>query len=122
MGPKRPFAALPVAVMPGPAAHAELAPRDSGPNPVVRTVFDQPINVAGNSLETGTVRYSPWAKGAAHDHAMSNPFARDGCGLCYGIPRMARFHLLAPSSSSPSSRSGRSVAPISLLILTLSIF
>lgn len=82
MGPKKPFAALTVSVMPGPAAQAEPAPQNAGPNPVFRTVFDQLTNVAGKSLETVTVLYSPGAKGAAHEHAKSNPFARDGYGLC----------------------------------------
>ena len=30
-----------------PAAHAEPVPPNSGQNPVVRPVFDQPTNVAG---------------------------------------------------------------------------
>src|SRR4051812_19066572 len=101
MGPRKPFAELTVAVMPGPAAHAEPTPRNSRPNPVFRTVFDQPTHAASKSLETATVRYSPGAKGAAHDHALSNPFARDGYGLCYGIPRLARSHLLAPVPAPP---------------------
>lgn len=75
MASKRPFAALTVAVMPGPAAHADPAPPNSGASPIVRTVFDQPTNVAGKPLETVTVHYSAAAKGAAHEHARSNPVA-----------------------------------------------
>ena len=51
-----------------PAAHAEP---NSGQNPVIRTVFDQPTNVPGKSLETVTVSYPPGAKSAAHHHAKS---------------------------------------------------
>ncbi len=64
------FAALTVAVMLAPAAHAEPAPQN-GQNPVVRTVFDQITNVPGKSLETVTVSYPPGAKSAAHHHANS---------------------------------------------------
>jgi quercetin dioxygenase-like cupin family protein len=51
-----------------PAAHAEP---NSGQNPVISTVFDQPTNVPGKSLETVTVSYPPGAKSAAHHHAKS---------------------------------------------------
>ena len=51
-----------------PAAHAEP---NSGQNPVIRTVFDQPTNVSGKSLETVTVSYPPGGKSAAHHHAKS---------------------------------------------------
>ena len=51
-----------------PAAHAEP---NSGQNPVIRTVFDQPTNVPGKSLETVTVSYPPGGKSAAHHHAKS---------------------------------------------------
>jgi quercetin dioxygenase-like cupin family protein len=71
MALKIPLAALTVAVMLAPAAHAEPTPQNSGQNPVVRTVFDQPTNVPGKSLETVTVSYPPGAKSAAHHHAKS---------------------------------------------------
>ena len=51
-----------------PAAHAEP---NSGQNPVISTVFDQPTNVPGKSLETATVSYPPGGKNAAHHHAKS---------------------------------------------------
>jgi quercetin dioxygenase-like cupin family protein len=70
MALKIPLAALTVAVMLAPAAHAEPAPQN-GQNPVVRTVFDQPTNVPGKSLQTVTVSYPPGAKSAAHHHAKS---------------------------------------------------
>ena len=54
-----------------PAAHAEPTPQNSDQNPVIRTVFDQPTNVPGKSLETVTVSYPPGAKSAAHHHAKS---------------------------------------------------
>jgi quercetin dioxygenase-like cupin family protein len=54
-----------------PAAHAEPAPQDSGQNPVVRTVFNQPTNIPGKSLQTVTVSYPPGARSAAHHHANS---------------------------------------------------
>ena len=65
------LAALAVAVMLAPAAHAEPTPQNSGQNPVVRTVFDQPTNVPGKSLETVTVSYPPGANSGAHRHAKS---------------------------------------------------
>jgi quercetin dioxygenase-like cupin family protein len=66
------FAALiAVVAIPAPAAHAEPAPENSGQNPVVRTVFDQPANVSGKSLEAVTVSYPPGAKSGAHHHAKS---------------------------------------------------
>jgi quercetin dioxygenase-like cupin family protein len=71
MALKIPVAALIVVVMLAPAAHAEPAPPNSDQNPVVRTVFDQPTNVAGKSLETVTVSYPPGAKSASHHHAKS---------------------------------------------------
>jgi quercetin dioxygenase-like cupin family protein len=54
-----------------PAAHAEPAPENSGQNDVVRTVFDQPTNLPGKSLEAVTVSYPPGAKSGAHHHAKS---------------------------------------------------
>ena len=71
MALKIPVAALIVVVMLAPAAHAEPATQNSDQNPVVRTVFDQPTNVAGKSLETVTVIYPPGAKSEAHHHAKS---------------------------------------------------
>jgi quercetin dioxygenase-like cupin family protein len=68
---KIPLVALTIAVMLAPAAHAEPAPQDSGQNPVVRPVFDQPANVPGKSLQAVTVSYPPGARSAAHHHAKS---------------------------------------------------
>jgi quercetin dioxygenase-like cupin family protein len=65
------LAALTVAVTFAPAAHAEPAPPNSDQIPVVRTVFDQPTNIPGKSLETVTVSYPPGAKSAPHHHAKS---------------------------------------------------
>ena len=65
------LAALTVAVMLAPATHAEPAPEDSTQKPVVRTVFNQPTNVPGKSLEAVTVSYPPGAKSGAHHHATS---------------------------------------------------
>ena len=53
------------------SAHAEPAPQNSGQIPVVRTVFDQPTDVPGKSMETVTVSYPPGAKSAPHHHAKS---------------------------------------------------
>jgi quercetin dioxygenase-like cupin family protein len=66
-----PLAALAVAVMLSPAAHAEPAPQNSSQIPVVQTVFDQPTDVPGKSMETVTVSYPPGAKSASHHHATS---------------------------------------------------
>jgi quercetin dioxygenase-like cupin family protein len=71
MALKVPLAALTVAVMLSPAAHAEPVSQNSDQIPVVRTVFDQPTDVAGKSMETVTVSYPPGAKSAAHHHAKS---------------------------------------------------
>jgi quercetin dioxygenase-like cupin family protein len=60
-----------VAATLAPAAHAEPTPQNSSQKPVVRTVFDQPSNVAGKSLEGVTVTYPPGVKSAAHHHAKS---------------------------------------------------
>jgi quercetin dioxygenase-like cupin family protein len=68
---KIPLAALTIAVMLAPAAHAEPAPQNSGQKPVVRAVFDQPANVPGKSLEAVTVSYPPGAESGAHHHAKS---------------------------------------------------
>jgi quercetin dioxygenase-like cupin family protein len=65
------FAALIAVAIPAPAAHAEPAPRNSGQNPVVRKVFDQPTNIPGKSLEGVAVSYPPGAKSGAHHHAKS---------------------------------------------------
>jgi quercetin dioxygenase-like cupin family protein len=64
------FATLIAAAILAPAAHAEPAPQN-GQNPVVRTVFAQPTNVSGKSLQAVTVSYPPAAKSAAHHHANS---------------------------------------------------
>ena len=63
-------ALIAVAIL-APAAHAEPTPQNSGQNPVVRTVFDQPTNVSGKSLVGVTVSYPPGAKSGAHHHAKS---------------------------------------------------
>jgi quercetin dioxygenase-like cupin family protein len=65
------FAALTAAALLAPAAKAEPTPENSGQKPVVRTVFDQPTNVSGKSLEAVTVSYPPGAKSGAHHHANS---------------------------------------------------
>lgn len=65
------FAALSVAVMLAPAARGEPTPQNSGQNPVVRSVFNQPSNVPGKSMEAVTVHYPPGAKSEAHHHAKS---------------------------------------------------
>ena len=71
MALKIPLAILTVAVMLAPAAHADPAPKNSGPNPVIGKVFDQAANVPGKSLEAVTVSYPPGAKSGAHHHAKS---------------------------------------------------
>ena len=65
------LAALITAVMLAPAAHAEPAPQNSGQNPVVRIVFNQPSNIPGKSVEAVAVSYPPGAKSAPHHHAKS---------------------------------------------------
>ena len=66
-----PLAALTAAVMLSPAVHAQPTPENSSQNPVVRTVFNQPSNVPGKSLEAVTVSYPPGAKSEAHHHTTS---------------------------------------------------
>ena len=56
------FAPLIAIAIIAPASHAEPAPQNSGQNPVVRTVFDQPTNVPGKSLEGVAVSYPPGVK------------------------------------------------------------
>lgn len=68
---KVPLAALTVAMMLAPPAHAEPLPEDSDQKPVVRPVFNQPTNVPGKSLEAVTVSYPPGARSGAHHHAKS---------------------------------------------------
>ena len=68
---KGPLAALIAVVLLAPAARAEPTPQNSGQNPVVHKVFDQPTNVPGKSLEAVTVSYPPGAKSVAHHHAKS---------------------------------------------------
>lgn len=53
-----------------PAARAEPG-QNSGQNPVVRAVFDQPTNEAGKALQAVTVNYPPGARSVAHHHAKS---------------------------------------------------
>jgi quercetin dioxygenase-like cupin family protein len=65
------FATLIAVAILAPAACAEPTPQNSGQNPVVRTVFNQPSNVPGKSLEAVTVSYPPGAKSTAHHHAKS---------------------------------------------------
>jgi len=65
------LAVLAVAVMLGPAAHAEPIPQSSDEKPAVRPVFNSPTNVPGKSLEAVTVSYPPGAKSGAHHHADS---------------------------------------------------
>jgi quercetin dioxygenase-like cupin family protein len=60
------LAALIAVAILAPAAHAEPTPQNSDQNAVVRTVFDQPTNVSGKSLEAVTVSYPPGAKSGAH--------------------------------------------------------
>ena len=71
MAPKVLLATLIAVAMLTPAAHAEPAPQNPDQNPVVRTVFGQPTNVSGKSLEAVTVSYPPGAKSGAHRHAKS---------------------------------------------------
>ena len=63
-------ALIAVAIL-APAADAEPTSDNSGQNPVVRPVFDQPANVSGKSLVGVTVSYPPGAKSGAHHHAKS---------------------------------------------------
>lgn len=65
------LATLIAGAMLAPAARAEPTPENSGQNPVVRPVFDQPSNVPGKSLEAVTVSYPPGTKSAPHRHAKS---------------------------------------------------
>ncbi len=65
------LAALIAVVILPPVAQAKPAPQNSDQNPVVRTVFNQPANVPGKSLEAVTVSYPPGAKSGAHHHAKS---------------------------------------------------
>jgi quercetin dioxygenase-like cupin family protein len=71
MSLKIPLATLTIAVMFAPAAHADPSPQNSGQNPVARTVFNQPSNIPGKSLEAVAVSYPPGAKSGPHHHAKS---------------------------------------------------
>ena len=71
MAVKIPLAALAIAAMLAPVAHAEPTPESSDQKPIVRTVFNQPTDVPGKSLEAVTVSYPPGAKSGAHHHAKS---------------------------------------------------
>ncbi|QZA13059.1 cupin domain-containing protein [Mycolicibacterium holsaticum DSM 44478 = JCM 12374] len=63
--------AMTAAAMVTPAAHAEPTSQNSDPNVLVDTVFNEPTNVAGKSLEAVRVSYPPGAKSPAHHHAKS---------------------------------------------------
>jgi quercetin dioxygenase-like cupin family protein len=65
------LAALAAGLIFAPAARADPAPQNSGQNPLVHVVFDQPTNVPGKSLQTVTVSYPPGARSASHHHATS---------------------------------------------------
>jgi quercetin dioxygenase-like cupin family protein len=65
------FVASVVAVVLTPAAHADPASSSTDQIPVIRTVFNQPSDVPGKSLEAVTVSYPPGAKSRAHHHAKS---------------------------------------------------
>lgn len=54
-----------------PAAHAEPTTQNSDSDAVVHTVFNEPTNVAGKSLQAVRVSYPPGAKSQAHHHAKS---------------------------------------------------
>jgi quercetin dioxygenase-like cupin family protein len=71
MALKMPLAALSVAVILAPAAHADPTPANADQTPSVRPVFNQPSNVPGKSFEAVTVSYPPGAKSGAHHHAKS---------------------------------------------------
>jgi quercetin dioxygenase-like cupin family protein len=71
IGLRVPLAALTIALMFVPAAHADPGPENSSQKPVVRTVFNQPSNIPGKSLEGVAVSYPPGAKSAPHHHAKS---------------------------------------------------
>src|ERR1700758_2484366 len=68
-GPKIRLATLIAVAILAPAAHAEPTPHNSGQNPVVRTVFNQPSNIPGKSVEAVAVSYPPGGKSGAHHHA-----------------------------------------------------
>jgi quercetin dioxygenase-like cupin family protein len=71
IGPRVPLAALSIALMIAPVARAEPGQENSGQNPVVRIVFNQPSNIPGKSVEGVAVSYPPGAKSAPHHHAES---------------------------------------------------
>jgi quercetin dioxygenase-like cupin family protein len=71
MGLKITLAVLAIAVTLAPAVHAGPAPRNSGQKPIVRTVFNEPSNIPGKSVEAVRVSYPPGAKSAPHHHAKS---------------------------------------------------
>lgn len=54
-----------------PAAHADPTTQNSDSDVAVHTVFNEPTNVAGKSLEAVRVSYPPGAKSPAHHHAKS---------------------------------------------------
>lgn len=65
------LAALSAGLIFAPAVRAEPGPQDSGQNPVVHTVFDQPANVPGKSMHAVLVSYPPGGASVAHRHAKS---------------------------------------------------
>ncbi|MEU7632922.1 cupin domain-containing protein [Nocardia sp. NPDC049220] len=67
---KIPLAALTIATMVA-CSHFEPAQQNSGQNPVVRIVFNQPSNIPGKSVAAVAVSYPPGAKSASHHHAKS---------------------------------------------------
>ncbi|WAC90291.1 cupin domain-containing protein [Mycobacterium sp. Aquia_213] len=71
MARKISLGALTLAMTLAPTAHAEPTPQNARQNPVVRTVFNQPTDVPGKSLEAVTVSYPAGAKSEAHHHAKS---------------------------------------------------
>jgi quercetin dioxygenase-like cupin family protein len=70
MAPKALLTALIGGAILAPAAHAEPTPQN-GQSPVVQTVFDQPTEIPGKSMQVVTVNYPPGARSAPHRHANS---------------------------------------------------
>jgi quercetin dioxygenase-like cupin family protein len=71
MALKIPLAALTIAVMFASAAHADPSPQNPGQSPFIRSVFNQPSNIPGKSVEAVAVSYPPGAKSGPHHHAKS---------------------------------------------------
>lgn len=68
---KAALVALTIAMTLAPGTQAEPDPENLDQKPVVRTVFNQPTNVPGKSLQAVAVSYPPGAKSGAHHHAKS---------------------------------------------------